>query len=210
MIDSDTRLRAARGIAKTETEASSEVFATLKRRGHPEAPAPTLSDGWGGIDEAMVAVYGKVPEYTGPGRPPTKKGPQPGWQYLQLVKQRKKGGVIGTKLRVIFGNEAEVVKLLGKSTAYIERSHLTGRHFNGRQVRKTLAFSKSVVMYRASAALEDANYNLVRPHKSLRVEVKNDPTRRWRPRTPAMTAELTDHIWNVKELFWTLPIPINI
>ena len=64
-------------------------------------------------------------------------------------------------------------------------------------------------MYRASAALEDANYNLVRPHKSLRVEVKNDPTRRWRPRTPAMTAELTDHIWTVKELFWTVPIPIN-
>ena len=209
MIDSDTRVRAARGIAKTETEASMEVFATLKRWGHPEAPPPTLSDGWGGIDEAMVAVYGKVPEYSGAGRPPTKKGPQPGWQYLQLVKQPKKGRLIGTKLRVIFGNEAEVVKLMGKSTAYIERSHLTSRHFNGRQVRKTRAFSKSVVMYRASTALEDAYYNLVRPHKSLRVEVKNDPTRRWRPRTPAMTAELTDHIWTVKELFWTLPIIIN-
>ena len=209
MIDSDTRLRAARGIAKTETEASREVFATLKRRGHPEALAPTLSDCWGGIDEAMVAGYGMVPEYTGAGRPPTKKGPQPGWQYLQLVKQPKKGRQIGTKFRVIFGNEAEVVKLMGKSTAYIERSHLTSRHFNGRQVRKTRAFSKSVVMYRASAALEDAYYNLVRPHKSLRVEVKNDPTRRWRPRTPAMTAELTDHIWTVKELFWTLPILIN-
>ena len=210
MIDSNTRLREARGIAKTETEASREVFATLKRRGHPEAPVPRLSDGWGGIDEAMVAVYGMVPEYTGAGRPPTKKGPQPGWQYLQLVKQGKKGRVNGTKLRVIFGHEAEVVKLLGRSTAYIERSHLTSRHFNGRQVRQTRAFSKSVVMYRASAALEDAYYNLVRPHNSLRVEVKNDPTRRWRPRTPAMTAELTDHIWNVKELFWTLPIPINI
>ena len=132
MIDSDTRVRAARGIAKTETEASMEVFATLKRQGHPEAPEPRLSDGWGGIDEAMVAVYGKVPEYTGAGRPPTKKGPQPGWQYLQLVKQPKKGRLIGTKLRVIFGNEAEVVKLLGKSTANIERSHLTSCHFNGR------------------------------------------------------------------------------
>ena len=65
-------------------------------------------------------------------------------------------------------------------------------------------------MYRASAALEDANYNLVHPHKSLRVEVKNDPTRRWRPQTPTMTAELTDHIWAVKELLWTLPIPVNI
>ena len=76
-------------------------------------------------------------------------------------------------------------------------------------MHKTVAFSKSVVMYRASAALEDANYNLVRPHKSLRVEVKNDPTRRWRPRTLAMAAKLTDHNWTVKELFWTPPITIN-
>ena len=58
----DTRLRVARGIAKTETEASIEVFQTLKRRGHPDAPPPTVSDGWGGIDDAMVEVYGKVPE----------------------------------------------------------------------------------------------------------------------------------------------------
>jgi hypothetical protein len=45
MIDMDSRLRAARGIAKTETEASIEVFETLKRRGHPDAP-PTYHLGW--------------------------------------------------------------------------------------------------------------------------------------------------------------------
>lgn len=56
MIDPDTRLRVARGIAKTETEASVEVFESLKERGHPEAPPPTVSDGWGGIREAMVEV----------------------------------------------------------------------------------------------------------------------------------------------------------
>jgi len=42
MIDKDTRVRAAREIAKTETEASVEVFHTLKRRGHPEAHPPTI------------------------------------------------------------------------------------------------------------------------------------------------------------------------
>jgi hypothetical protein len=79
MMDMDSRLRVARGIAKTETEASAEVFQTLKARGHPDAPPPTISDGWGGIDDAMVEVYGKVPEYKGIGRPPTRKRPQPGW-----------------------------------------------------------------------------------------------------------------------------------
>jgi len=205
----DSRLRAARGIAKTETEASLAVFQTLKRRGHPEAPPPTVSDGWGGIDEAMVEVYGVVPEYQGRGRPPTRKRPQPGWQYLQVVKQREQGRGVGVKLRVIFGDEEEVLALLGKSTAYIERTHLTMRLFNGRLTRKTLAFSKLLEMYRASAAWEDLVYNLARPLKTLRLEVFNDPKRRWNPRTPAMVAGLTDHIWTVKELLTTIITPNN-
>ena len=208
MIDMDTRLRVARGIAKTETEASQEVFATLKRRGHPGAPPPTVSDGWGGIDDAMVEVYGVVPEYQGVGRPPTRKQPQPGWQYLQVVKQRENGRVVGTELRVIFGDVEEVLALLGKSTAYIERTHLTMRLFNGRLVRKTLAFSKLVEMYRASATWQDLVYNLARPLKTLRLAV-NDSRRRWQPRSPAMAAGLSDRIWTVKELLTTVVSPVN-
>ena len=208
MIDMDTRLRVAHGIAKTETEASQEVFETLKRRGHPDAPPPTVSDGWGGIDNAMVEVYGVVPEYQGVGRPPTRKQPQPGWQYLQVVKQRENGRVVGTELRVVFGDEEEVLELLGKSTAYIERTHLTMRLFNGRLTRKTLAFSKLLEMYRASATWEDLVYNLARPLKTLRLEV-NTPNRRWQPRSPAMAAKLTDRIWTVKELLTTVVPPVN-
>ena len=200
MIDMDTRLRVARGIAKTETQASVIVFEILKRRGHPEAPPPTISDGWGGIDEAMIEVYGQVPDYCGRGRPPTKKRPLPGWQYLQMVKQRDNGRVVGTKLRVIYGDEAEVLGLLGQSTAYIERTHLTMRHFNSRLGRKTLAYSKALAMYHASATWEDICYNLIRPLKTLRLELVDDPKRRWMPRTPAMVAGLTDHVWTVKEL----------
>ena len=208
MIDMDTRLRVARGIGKTETEASQEVFETLKRRGHPDAPPPTVSDGWGGIDDAMVEVYGVVPEYKGTGRRPSRKQPQPGWQYLQVVKQRENGRVVGTELRVIFGDEEEVLALLGKSTAYIERTHLTMRLFNGRLARKTLAFSKLVEMYRASATWQDLVYNLARPLKTLRREV-NDSHRRWQPRSPAVAAGLSDRIWTVKELLTTVVLPAN-
>lgn len=207
MIEIDTRLRLARGIGKTETEASIAVFETLKQRGHPHGPPPTVSDGWGGVREAMVEVYGQVPAYSGRGRPPTVKRPQPGWQYLQVVKQRQRGRVVGTKLRVIYGDETEVLELLGQSTAYIERTHLTMRLFNGRLTRKTLAYSKALEMYRASAAWEDLVYNLARPVKTLRLEVFDDPTRRWLPRTPAMAAGLTDHIWTIKELLTALPPP---
>jgi hypothetical protein len=208
MVDRDTRLRVTRGIAKTETQASLEVFQTLKRRGHPEAPPPTVSDGWGGIDDAMVEVYGKVPAYTGLGRPPTRKHPQPGWQYVQMVKQRENGRVVGVKVRVVFGDPVATLALLGHSTAYVERTHLTMRHFNGRLTRKSLAFSKEIGMYRASAAWEDLVYNLARPLKTLRVEAINDPRRKWMQRSPAMAAGLTDHIWTVKELLKTVTLPV--
>jgi len=204
----DTRLRVARGIAKTETAASRTVFETLKKRGHPQAPPPTMSDGWGGIDEAMIDVYGQVPEYAGIGRPPTRKLPQPDWQYLQFIKHRDAHGrLIDTELRVVFGEPQTVFALFGKSTAYIERTHLTMRLFNGRLVRQTLGFSKALEMYRASAAWEDAIYNFVRPVKTLRQEVQERPGQRWLPRTPAMAAKLTDHIWTVKELLTTVVLP---
>jgi len=114
---------------------------------------------------------------------------------------------LGVSLRVIFGDEDEVLELLGKSTSYVERTHLTMRLFDSRSTRKTLGFSKDLEMYRASAAWEDLVYNFARPVKTLRVEIYGDPKRRWKPRTPAMTAGLTDHIWTVKELLKTVAPP---
>lgn len=208
MLDVDSRLRVARAIEKDETQATIGVFRMLKRRGHPDGPPPTISDGWGGIDAAMVEVYGKVPEYAGRGRPPTRKMPGSDWLYLQMVKQRdERGHFQGTKLRAVFGTMDEVIALLGISTAYIERSQLTSRLFNSRQARKTLAFSKSIEAYRAAANWEDAYYNLVKPHKSLRLPVQNALPQKWSPRTPALAAKLTDHIWTVKELLTTIPLP---
>ena len=81
------------------------------------------------------------------------------------------------------------------------------RLFNGRLVRHTLGFSKDVEMYRASAAWQDATYNLVRPLKTLRREIHDGSGRRWEPRSPAMAAGLTDHLWTVKELLTTLVLP---
>ena len=207
MLDMDSRLRVACAIEKDETQASIGVFQTLKQRGHPDAPPPTISDGWGGIDEAMIEVYGLVPEYGGRGRPPTRKQAGTGWLYLQMVKQHDEHGhFAGTKLKAIFGTLEELTLLLGEATAYIERSNLTSRLFNGRQTRKTLAFSKDLTCCRAAAIWEDGYYNLVKPHKSLRLPALDVPGRKWNPRTPAMAADLTDHIWTVTELLSAIPL----
>jgi hypothetical protein len=156
----------------------------------------------------MLVVYGQVPHYSGRGRPPCRPKPQAGWHYLQMVKMRDEHGHFkGTNLRSIYGSKDELVAELGTSTAYLERSNLTARLFSARLTRKTLAFSKQLAMHRASAIWEDAYYNLIRPHKSLRLAVADQPGRRWIPQTPAMSACLTDHIWSVKELLMLVPLP---
>lgn len=201
-------MRAARGIGKGETEASQEAFQELQQRGHPDGPPPLISDGWGGIDDAMLAVYGLVPEYSGRGRPPTQPKPGKDWLYLQMIKQRDEHGHLeGVHLKAVWGGLEELLELLGKSTAYIERNHLTVRLFNARLTRKTLAFSKNIEFHEAAVIWEDAYYNWIRPHKSLRIEILDLPHQKWLLRTPGMAANLTDHIWTVKELLYTIPLP---
>ena len=83
------------------------------------------------------------------------------------------------------------------------------RLFNSRLTRKTSGFSRELEMYRATAAWEDPVYNFARPVRTLRVEIHDDPKRRWKPRTPAMAAGLTDHTWTVKELLTSGVLPNN-
>lgn len=97
---------------------------------------------------------------------------------------------------------------MGLNTAYVERTNLTSRQMNGRMVRKTLSFSKDEKMLTASCALEDWVYNLTRPVKSLRLEV-NDGQRRWQPRSAAMAAGLTDHVWTIEELMMKVVVPMQ-
>lgn len=111
---------------------------------------------------------------------------------------------------MVYGDKAQVLQLLGPSTSYVERTHLTSRLSNGRLVRKTLGYSKVLAMHRAAAAWEDIVYNLARPLKTLRFEITDDPPRRWLSRTPAMAAGLTDHIWTVKELLTAVPVPFTV
>jgi hypothetical protein len=78
---------------------------------------------------------------------------------------------------------------------------------NGRLVRKTLRYSKELEMLRAACEWEDAVYNLARSCKTPRVPSK-EAGRRWRKRTPAMAAGLTDHTWTIEDLLAVLPLPM--
>lgn len=208
LIEVQTRLRVGRGIAQNETEAAMSLWRRVKQVTGMTTPPPLVSDGWGGHREALVEVFGQVPIYSGQGRPPRKKQPQADWLYLQMVKQREHGRVMDTQARLIYATVEQAEALLDYHTAYVERTNLTSRHMNGRLVRKTLGFSKRLEMLRAASVWEDVVYNVARPVKTLRIEV-NDGQRRWIPRSPAMVAGLTDRIWTMQDLLWSVPTPTN-
>jgi len=123
-----------------------------------------------------------------------------------VVKQRDRGRVTGIGARVIYGDPEAVPAAVVVNTAYVERTHLTMRHQNGRLGRKTLGFSKDLEMLRAACRWEDVVYNLTHPVKTLRQEVQQG-RRRWHLRTPMMAAGRTDHVWTIHELLTTRPPP---
>jgi hypothetical protein len=125
-------------------------------------------------------------------------------QYAQIDKHHKDGRVVEGGRRVIFGSAEAIIQLLGDqhiNTSYVERDHLTSRHSNGRLVRQTLSYSKKDYYLQRHLDLEDAVFNFVRAHHSLRVAVRHPVNgRKWQQRSPAMVAGLTDHMWTLEEL----------
>jgi hypothetical protein len=207
-IDMETRLRVGRAIAKTEEEVAPQLMEQVKRH-QPEGPPPALAtDGKGAYREALLETWGRIPEYGRKGRPPTVCQPGKDWQYLQVIKKREGRKLVSVTTKVIYGDPEEVKNMLGEHTAYVERTNLTSRQMNGRLVRKTLSFSKELRFFKAASALEDALYNFTRPLKTLRHELETPSTgARWHQRTPAMAAQLTDHMWTVKELLTVVLVP---
>lgn len=91
--------------------------------------------------------------------------------------------VTGTTTQTINGNP----KTAHISTSYVERQNLTMRMSMRRFTRLTNAFSKKVENLMHAVALHFMYYNFCRVHQTLRV-------------TPAMSAGLADHVWEIEEL----------
>ena len=107
-----------------------------------------------------------------------------------------------TAVEDVFGDDVDYAQTVGRrwkatvrgrpdmtlvSTAHVERQNLTIRTSMRRLTRLTNAFSKKLINLRAAAALHFAHYNFCRVHSTVEV-------------TPAMEAEITDHVWTVEEL----------
>ena len=83
------------------------------------------------------------------------------------------------------------------STSYVERQNLTMRMGMRRFTRLTNAFSKKVENHAHTVSLHFMYYNFGRHHQSLRVR---QPDGKYRQRTPAMAAGVSDYKWSLTDI----------
>ena len=105
---------------------------------------------------------------------------------------------------------------LSISTSLIERLNLTLRHALAPLGRKSWSFCKDRTQMRRRVVVSQAFYNFARPHMSLRLPLVEQELQdsgliqpKWRHRTPAMAAGLTDHVWTFRELLTAKFEPIH-
>jgi hypothetical protein len=126
--------------------------------------------------------------------------------YATVQKRKEGGRVVEVTERLVLGSEEQLEQTWEDSapsqavnTSFVERYHGMQRQFNARKKRKAYTFSKELGFHEACTWLVVLWYNFGWCVRTLREKVQEDPPR-YRQRTPAMAAGLTDHAWTMEEL----------
>jgi hypothetical protein len=114
--------------------------------------------------------------------------------------------------RVVFGTLEAVQQVLAAcgwqiNTSLVERLNLTIRQHVAAIGRRVSTLCKGEDGLRQQLALYHCYYNFCLLHASLRLPLPQpEPTngrgsaRLWQPRTPAIAAGLTNHVWTLREV----------
>ena len=136
--------------------------------------------------------------------------PAPTLNHATVCKRREGGRVVEVRTTVVFGDDRSVAAALAESgvsravnTSFVERHNGTDRHRNARKARRTYRFSKDWLVHEAVGFFTYYTYNFCWPVRTLRAAAATTADResgaRFTPRTPAMAAGLTDHVWTLRE-----------
>jgi len=121
----------------------------------------------------------------------------PHFVVAQTVKWQAAGRTLGIRVCHLAGNPAQIARLLPSqqvlATAYIERLNATFRQRLAGLCRRSRCLLRSAASVQTNTYLVGTVYNFCTPHQSL-------TTPRREPRTPAMAAGVSGHIWSVWEL----------
>ena len=180
-IDSDTKLIPVWLVGTREADDAYAFIADLGSRLANRVQLTT--DGHLGYLTAIEREFGRDVDYA----MLIKTYGQDGCEEAPQARKYSPRVVTSQEVRVISG-QPDPDRI---STSYIERSNLTLRMSSRRFTRLTNAFSKKIRNHAAAVALHHMHYNFARAHRSLA-----NPY----PRTPAMAAGISDHIWTCEEI----------
>src|SRR5215475_9637190 len=175
-----------------------------------------LTDGFKEYTTALLTHYGQWVQparryATGPAPKPRWR-PLPGLLYAQVIKTVRRRRLVRVSHRLVFGTLAAIEQVLAAhgwqiNTAFVERLNLSIRHHVAAVGRRVTTLCKGEAGLREQLALYQTYYNFCLPHTSLHLllpqpEITNSSgsAKRWQPRTPAMAAGLTDHVWTLREM----------
>lgn len=201
-MEAESKLVVSLIVGKRTYEHTLALVKDAKERLRKNHLPAIFSDAFASYESALLEVFGRRYPAKGKGRLPVLRWRQ-GLAYGQVKKVYKGGRVDRVEVRAVYGKARleHVLYLLGYkqiNTSVVERHNGTSRLRNQRQVRKTLAFSKTYRYHRWMSWLSVGLYNFCRAHHSLRIKESD----RVIHRSPAMAAGLTDHIWTIRE--WLL------
>jgi len=160
-----------------------------------------VTDGLASYVSAWKKAF-RTPIYTGkPGRPILLAWPEV--IIGQVIKRHRARRLVEVEARLVQGTKEsqEALSLPGQKlhSSYIERINATFRARLHGLVRRGRALYQKPETLQAGMYLVGSFYNFCSFHDSLRQE---QPVGRckWKERTPAMAAGITDHCWSSQEL----------
>jgi len=206
-LDAESRLVLSVVPGRQSAEHTLLLVADVARRTGGEPLGLFTSDENPAYAWALLEVYGAwmQPQRRGScGRHPKPvKVPPEDLTYATVHKTRENNRVVKVEARVVYGTLGAVQAALDDSsvsdavnTVFVERHNGTDRNRNARKVRKTYGFSKDWEVHEAVTYFTMYSYNFCWPVRTLRQKVGR---KRYRQRTPAMAAGLTDHAWSLRE-----------
>ena len=224
-MDSESKLLLVINVGTRTLAMAQRVVHQLGQVLAPNCVPLFLTDGFRDYMTALLAHFGYwiQPERRqdkGP-MPKPRWMPLPQLRYAQVVKSYRRRRIVGVTHRVVFGTQLAIAQVLTAcgwriNTAFVERLNLDLRQRVAAVGRRVNTLCQGEDGLLDQLALFQTYHNFVLPHASVRQpllisEVTNGKgsAKVWRPRTPAMAAGLTDHVWSLKEvlLFRVPPWP---
>jgi len=186
------------------------VVQQVKKQLAGRVPSLITTDGYSTYAEAFARAFSFMLQPKHQRGQPNPGGPKrqllAGLNYAIVEKRREHGRVVEVTPQIVYGTEASLQAALKRSrvssqvnTSFVERHNATDRHRNARKARRTYRFSKDWDVHAAVGYFTLYSYNFCWPVSTLRLREGQGKNRRWRQRTPAMSAGLTDHIWTLCE-----------